>query len=403
MSGFGKPVKTPTGVGELVLTETGDLLFTASADEVDVQDGCCPFCHSSMEKQKTMPRLLRTAEVLGAFRTGCALQVVHMPLVETKGEEQRSLAHTPWIEFESPEEAVDAQRCIQQANCWTGQSNPRHLLVLLNPASGKGRSKAIWESVKKYICGAAGLRCSVVESEGPNHFIELVSSMDMAQVHGIVIIGGDGTAYEVLQGMLGRADWASVVKIPLAQIPSGSGNALCASLRISDPMHAAFVAIKGCCHPMDAATVLQEPNKRTFSFLTLTTGLLANLDYGTNHLRWMGELRFTLGAIYEILAKRTSTVRVRYLPKDAVQSDRKASVDWELSTPGEDRLGHCDPSYGPTCPVLRSLPDLDFENLGASLSNVGHSLVEAPSLVIRACMHGSQYWQAIVPSLLCSA
>jgi hypothetical protein len=50
---------------------------------------------------------------------------------------------------------------------------------------------------------------------------------------------------------------------------------------------------------MDAATVLQEPNKRTFSFLTLTTGLLANLDYGTNHLRWMGELRFTLGAICE--------------------------------------------------------------------------------------------------------
>lgn len=53
----------------------------------------------------------------------------------------------------------------------------------------------------------------------------------------------------------------------------------------------------GVSHPVDAASILQAPNKRTFSFLTLTAGLLSNLDYGTNHLRWMGELRFTLGAI----------------------------------------------------------------------------------------------------------
>lgn len=41
--------------------------------------------------------------------------------------------------------------------------------------------------------------------------------------------GGDGTMYEVVQGMLNRPDWDHLRRMPLVQVPCGSGNALAAS------------------------------------------------------------------------------------------------------------------------------------------------------------------------------
>jgi hypothetical protein len=52
----------------------------------------------------------------------------------------------------------------------------------------------------------------------------------------------------------------------------------------------------------------------------LTYGLLSNVTLGTEHLRWLGELRLTLGALREILRQRGYGCRVAYLPADAPQA-----------------------------------------------------------------------------------
>jgi diacylglycerol kinase family enzyme len=44
--------------------------------------------------------------------------------------------------------------------------------------------------------------------------------------------------------------------------------------------------------------------KRTISFMSQALGLAADLDIGTDHLRWMGESRFMFG----FLRGRTSTL-----------------------------------------------------------------------------------------------
>jgi sphingosine kinase len=40
-------------------------------------------------------------------------------------------------------------------------------------------------------------------------------------------------------------------------------------------------------------------DNRTVSFMAQTLGLMADLDLGTEHLRWMGDTRFTYGFIKE--------------------------------------------------------------------------------------------------------
>jgi sphingosine kinase len=45
---------------------------------------------------------------------------------------------------------------------------------------------------------------------------------------------------------------------------------------------------------VDAFSLTQN-GKRTISFMSQALGLMADLDIGTEHLRWMGDARFMVG------------------------------------------------------------------------------------------------------------
>jgi sphingosine kinase len=40
-----------------------------------------------------------------------------------------------------------------------------------------------------------------------------------------------------------------------------------------------------------------QDDKRSISFMSQSLGLMADLDIGTEHLRWMGDTRFIVGLI----------------------------------------------------------------------------------------------------------
>lgn len=42
---------------------------------------------------------------------------------------------------------------------------------------------------------------------------------------------------------------------------------------------------------------LTQGDRRTFSFMSQAIGLMADLDLGTEHLRWMGDGRFIYGFV----------------------------------------------------------------------------------------------------------
>lgn len=58
------------------------------------------------------------------------------------------------------------------------------------------------------------------------------------------------------------------------------------------------VLFQGVMSPMDVASVLQPPSQRLYMMLLATYGMMSNLDVGSEHLRWMGDTRFTLGALW---------------------------------------------------------------------------------------------------------
>lgn len=101
----------------------------------------------------------------------------------------------------------------------------------------------------------------------------------------------------------------------------GSGNALSYSLLGEDhgghATNAVLAILKGRAMPVDLCSVTQGQT-RTFSFVLQSFGLIADVDLGSEHLRWMGGARFTMAALGKVLSQSTAGCELAYLP---VESD----------------------------------------------------------------------------------
>jgi len=85
------------------------------------------------------------------------------------------------------------------------------------------------------------------------------------------------------------------------------------------PEAAAFNLIKGKGRPLDIMAMHQEGHT-TFSHLSLTHGLIADIDVGSDNLRYLGPARLTVAAIRQMIKLPRYPVKLAYLTKETVQS-----------------------------------------------------------------------------------
>lgn len=158
----------------------------------------------------------------------------------------------------------------------------------------------------------------------PREAIDLCTALPIDDYDIVVPCSGDGLAYEVFNGLGRRPDARrALATIAVAHIPCGSGNALaCNVFGTHRAGLAALAIIKGVPTPMDLVSVTQG-GTRSLSFLSTTLGIMAEADLGTEHLRWMGEHRFTYGTLTRILKKKVYPcdlwVKMEIDHKDAVR------------------------------------------------------------------------------------
>uniref|UniRef100_A0A8C9XL29 sphingosine kinase n=1 Tax=Sander lucioperca TaxID=283035 RepID=A0A8C9XL29_SANLU len=109
-------------------------------------------------------------------------------------------------------------------------SRPSRMMLLMNPQSGKGQALTLYNNHIQRMLNEAGVTHTLVITERQNHARELVKEADLSQWDALVIMSGDGLLFEVINGLLERPDWEEAIRTPLGILPSGSGNALAASI-----------------------------------------------------------------------------------------------------------------------------------------------------------------------------
>lgn len=178
----------------------------------------------------------------------------------------------------------------------------KHLLLILNPISGKMAGKKHLADVLERFCRADYIPTVFVTTGRGN-------ARDVACTHGggadlVVCLGGDGTFNEVVTGLLDGGHTT-----PIGYIPCGSTNDFAAGIGLKKTIPDATAAIlEGTPHTYDVGVFGQ----RYFSYVA-SFGIFTRVSYATpqNVKNALGHLAYVLEGVKELSNIRPWHVRIQ--------------------------------------------------------------------------------------------
>ena len=137
--------------------------------------------------------------------------------------------------------------------------------------------------------------------------------------------------YEVVNGILDQQNGAELLgQLSLGVLPAGTGNGISASLDIVGPEDAMLRVLHGRKRKVDLMQVTQRGNDElgtVYGLLQVSCGMMPDVDFESEVVRWMGDLRFTVVAFYRLLFLRKYPVRLSCkLVHRKVVEDGKATL-----------------------------------------------------------------------------
>src|SRR5436190_17022521 len=110
--------------------------------------------------------------------------------------------------------------------------------VIVNPAAHKGGAGKRWRAIEGELTRRLG-SFTPQFTTAPGHATALARQALSAGARRIVAVGGDGTANEVLNGLLDGSGRLVGPDAVLCPIPAGTANELCRALgHLADPLRA---------------------------------------------------------------------------------------------------------------------------------------------------------------------
>ncbi len=190
--------------------------------------------------------------------------------------------------------------------------------VLVNPHGGLKKGRRLLEQVKP-IFHRAGFELTIIDSTFAGHIRELAHQLDYTGYDGFIVIGGDGSMHEMVNGMLSRSDQK---QMPIGLIPGGTGNSFLHDLNLLNPINAAEAIVNGFTRPIDVMEISINQIKR-YAFNIVGWGLVTDVGKHAERYRWMGERRYTFTSVLEVL-------NLKPRPAQLVFGDNKIIDDFTM-------------------------------------------------------------------------
>ena len=180
------------------------------------------------------------------------------------------------------------------------------LLLVFNPHAAAGRAADLLDPV-----GRALGRFADVDSHcttGPGDAVPWIAAADLSRYDGVLAAGGDGTLFEVLNGLY---EHAAGNRPPLGVIPVGTGNAFARDLGLApgDWERGIELIEAGETRSFDVGQV--ESSAGTFRFLNIVgAGLPVDVMGFTDRLKVLGRSAYTLGTLWKAMQMRCYPLRI---------------------------------------------------------------------------------------------
>ncbi len=175
----------------------------------------------------------------------------------------------------------------------------------VNPYGGGKKGLKILEKIKP-LFSEADIELNIIETRYAGHVKDLIMEVNMDGYAGFCCIGGDGTMHEAINGYMKRPDKK---KFPLGLITGGTGNAFMHDLNCLDPVVAAKRIIKADRRVIDIFSC-DANGDRFYGFNIIGWGLPTDSNVLADKLRWIGEQRYNISSILEVLKHKKRFARV---------------------------------------------------------------------------------------------
>jgi len=181
-------------------------------------------------------------------------------------------------------------------------------LAIVNPAAGGGRCGRLWGPALEKLRGH-GLEVETVETRAPGDASRLVREAYAGGRRNFLSVGGDGTAYEIVNGLFPAA--ADGERPALAFLPLGTGNSFLQDFTDRGAVHALEVLRAGRHRPCDVVRLTHTEGVLYYINL-LSVGFAADVAV-LRHRRFraLGHFGYLLGVFIRLVWLRHQSFPLR--------------------------------------------------------------------------------------------
>ena len=181
------------------------------------------------------------------------------------------------------------------------------LLVIFNPGAGSGKSGNRLGDIKAAFAEHS-IDAEVHRTDYPGHGTALVAQADLSAYEGVVSAGGDGTAFEVLNGLY-RHEAGD--RVPLGLLPLGTGNAFSRDLGLAPGQwqKALQILTQRNTRWIDVGRVSTRNSQ--YHFLNIIgTGFVVDAGLAAKKFKALGNSAYTLGTLVAVLGMKSYPLRI---------------------------------------------------------------------------------------------
>ena len=173
------------------------------------------------------------------------------------------------------------------------------VLLITNPKSGilshEDSLSSVINEFKKY-----DIEYTLRKTKYAAHAVELVKQTDLKQYDSVCAMGGDGTLFEVLNGMLNRSENE---RIPISIIPNGTGNSFMKTVGIENVVDAVGKIYKNETKNLDMMRAVCGENIY-YSLNLIGWGMATDISVLAEKLRFFGGQRYNIASVFEIIKNK---------------------------------------------------------------------------------------------------
>jgi YegS/Rv2252/BmrU family lipid kinase len=184
-------------------------------------------------------------------------------------------------------------------------------LAIVNPAAGGGRCAALAPRALERLA-AAGLTVEEQRTGGPGDARRIAREAYAKGVRRFLAVGGDGTAYEIVNGLLPEALAAGERARPsLGFLPLGTGNSFLRDFGDRGPEDAAQALAQDRRRGCDVLRLVHDSGT-LYSLNLISLGFVADVATTANHrFKRLGIAGYVLGVVLRTAALKAHPLSIR--------------------------------------------------------------------------------------------